>query len=177
MIRRVLFILGIIVPLFHLCVLGQDESYRTDIKNVEYFVDSTKFSVVSVNFINSKNDDLILWLDNCDVSDLSAEQKIRHYFFTVKGDLSFAHIIFDNVSYDLTPILYTSFVIRVKPKETFSFNIIVKSNNKKERIEMFFKERLVCLKGDILNNYINLSMLENYFFRESSIVLLDEFLK
>lgn len=177
MIKRSLFILSILVFLFHLNAAGQERLFCTKIKDAEYVVDSTKFTVVSFNIVNTSNADIILWLDDQDVSELSTEQRIRHYFFTVKGDLSFSHQIYDNVANELPSVLYMSFIKKVKPKDVFSFNILVQSKLEREKIETFFKERLVCLSGYVFDDYIGIRMLDDYLFEESSIFLLYEHLR
>jgi len=177
MIKRGLFILGVLVSLFHFNVFGQERLFCTMINDAEYVVDSTKFTVVSLNITNTSNVDLILWLDDLDVSKLSTELRIRHYFFTIKGDLSFSHQIYDNVAHESPSVLYMSFVKRVKPKDIFSFNILLQSKPEREKIEKFFKERLVCLSADVLDDYIGIRMLDNYFYEENSIILLYEHLK
>ena len=88
MMKRSIYIFSAFFSLLNLNVLGQEDFYRLETKDVKYIIDTTEFNVISVDVTNSCKHNLILWLDKQDVTDLSLEHKIRHYFFTKKGDLS-----------------------------------------------------------------------------------------
>lgn len=171
---RGVFLFGILIFLQSLSVFAQKNVLNLELKDNTYFIDSTRYTVVSVDIINCNKENLILWLDKLDVSELSVEQKLRRYFFKTRGDFSFAQLIYDNLEHNLPPIIFTSFVKKLKPQTKFSINILTKSFKGKERIRLYFNKHLVYLKESVLNKYLEVNMLEDYFFKEESIFFLDE---
>ena len=177
MMKRSIYIFSAFFSLLNLNVLGQEDFYRLETKDVKYIIDTTEFNVISVDVTNSCKHNLILWLDKQDVTDLSLEHKIRHYFFTKKGDLSFAQLINDNTVGDFIPMLFISLVKKLQPGESFSFNILLNSSYEKDKITLYFKEHLVCFKDGNLKKYIDLKMLESFLYKSNSIILNYESLK
>lgn len=66
---RRLFLFGILIFLQILSVFAQKNILNLELKDNTYYIDSIRYTVVSVDIINSNKENLILWLDKLDVSD------------------------------------------------------------------------------------------------------------
>lgn len=156
-------------------VFGQNPEYRLNTISTIYHVDTTKYMSISIEVINDCDINLFLWISNEDLSDLTADQKIRSYFFKRKGDFSFQELINDNLV-DLTPsILYSTFICQIESQSTFVFNILTKEQSGDPlKYEQFMKDHMICIDDIYLSRYINLKSLKDHLYKNNQIVILSE---
>lgn len=108
---------------------SQNKNIQTERNVSEYFVD-TLYTQIDFYYSNTSDEPYVLWIEKESNDTLSNFNKIKKYFFTVKGDWSFMQIIWDGNVGSFEPGLFCTFMKVIKPKEQFTVSFL-----KKGRIE------------------------------------------
>ena len=74
---------------------GQKDINFTEIEKTSYSINNQDYIVLKIQIVNKSNLEYIFWLSKKKDTN-SAKNNIKDYFFTRKGDFSFAEIINDN---------------------------------------------------------------------------------
>jgi len=139
----------------------------TNIKNSEYYINDTKYITTTITLKNSNSKGVVLWLSEKDAHNMTSREKIRDYFFQIKGDFSLAQLMTDNDISLASPILYVSFFKYLAPNESFS--IIILSKEFLEKDNSSLTNRINSVEIDSFNNLIEINVLKNFSYKSGSI--------
>ena len=173
--KYVLVIQTFLLILVSSCCQGQDNQVL-DVKMecYEYYIGDTKFTNTSIIIKNNSSRDILFWLSDNSIPNMTIEEKIKDYFFQVKGDFSLYQMMTENIASFPSAILYVSFIKYLTPKESFSINIISKGILKKEqemKIENVLVDRINVGEIDSFNNLIDSETLMNFSYKADYICL------
>ena len=176
--KLLLIIKMLTLMLLNSCCLGQDiHVFEVKTEDSKYYVGNTIFNTTSIIIKNTSNKDIVFWLSDKNVIQMTTKEKIKDYFFQVKGDFSLAQLMTENVASLPSPILYVSFLKYLVPNESFSINVLSKGILEKEqkmKIENFITNRIIGLNIDSFNNLIGNEALSSFSYRDDSICLVFE---
>jgi hypothetical protein len=170
--------MNIILLIIPFCLVrGQFDKIDVKISNVVYSIDSSKFNIAYLELNNYTKDDIVVWIENRNVKDLTAKQQIKSYFYKLKGDFNLAQIANENLKTEILPTLYFTFVKKILPNKSFTINVFFKDKITDEKLNIaysFLKENVVFLKSSEMTNSIDLSSLEDIYYKGNSLTILYE---
>jgi hypothetical protein len=147
-----------------------EEQYNYQIFDIEY-------EIIQWNINNNTNEKMLLWLEKDSICQkMSIEDKIKTYFFSVKGDFSLINVISEYGSTLMgfkTDLFYTFYKI-IEPKGTFSIQIICKPQNNSEVVD-FLKNTIIMTTPTQIKkkkwNIFMISGLERLSFQSNALVI------
>ena len=103
---------------------------------------------------------------------LTKQTQTDDFFFRLKGDFNYVMMLYDGLLDGLSEpfninIGY-SFLKKIRPGDTFTY-IIAKTDEKSH----FYEDRIVVVKKNEAYNQVSISIDEKYFFKPSSIFLVE----
>ena len=104
---------------------------------------------------NRSNSTYYLWIGRKIHS--TNRERIRDYFMRIRGDFSLYHMAFErNITY-LCSGIYSTFLKKIKPQETFTIQILSDerfSECKKKQIFRYLDEHVVIVSENTLTQYL-----------------------
>ncbi len=151
------------VELYAQCLLQIDTvsySYFNGITGHKQIIDNYKIT-------NNSNEEYFTWVSLVPVNNKSNIELIRDFFKIRKGDFNYVEIMYEEFTNMSSDIGYT-FIKKISPNETFSY-FIAKTNSS----STFYKDRIVIIKKNEVEQFLKLQVVERYFFQLSSIFLIE----
>lgn len=143
--KKLLFIIfSSILPILS---FSQKQDLKFEFNFEEYYVD-TLYNQMNVILKNDTENLLVFWVDLEADSSLSINEKIREYFYKVKGDFSLFQLIYDGNVASYTPLLSQGFFKTIKPND--SFTITIRKDGKVENWEKYkqsISEKIIAVKA------------------------------
>ncbi|MDD4275325.1 MAG: hypothetical protein PHG14_16560 [Desulfobacter postgatei] len=165
----------LLLILFNACCLGQDfKMFSVKVEDSRYYIGNTEFNTTSIVIKNTSSKDIVFWLSDKNVQNMASKEKIKDYFFQVKGDFSLAQLMTDNIASLPSPVLYVSFLKYLAPDESFSINVLTKGilgEEQKMKIENYLTNRINGLDIESFNNFIENDVLKSFSYKDDSICL------
>lgn len=126
-----------------------------------------KYYVETIRLTNYSQKDYLTWVNPYIITGISEDKIIRDYFRKSRGDLSFMHIMTDNVILKKQTIGST-FLKCIKSKETFEYIIIKKTHSTSN-----YRDRIFVVDRQHVEDYL-IKIKEEYLFNQNEIILLDD---
>ena len=101
-----------------------------------------------IQITNYSNEDYITWVDLDPITDKSNKDIIHDFFKKRKGDFSFMQMMHEDLIEEQSINVGYSFIKNIKPKETFSYDIIKITPNSDT-----YNNRIVILRRDEVELY------------------------
>jgi hypothetical protein len=91
----------------------------------KYHIDSVVYTVFNFELFNRSSDTFLFWIEKDTVNQLSVDQKVKKYFYTLKGDYSLVNLIYENEIKRMgCPVLFFSFYKIIMANNKFHFTVL-----------------------------------------------------
>ena len=134
---------------FCLFFLTSINSFAQEINETRYtyriFNIESEYEVIQWSIHNNTDEKILLWFEKDTVlQKMPIKEKVRRYFFFVKGDFSLVNVIYEYGStlMGFKSILFHSFYKIIEPQKTFSIQLICKIPNDKDVVKSL-KEAII----------------------------------
>jgi hypothetical protein len=168
-------IIQILLTFFCTCCFGQNSNiFSTQVEESEYYIGNIRFNTTSIIIKNICNEDIVFWLSNKNVCNMTAKEKIENYFFTIKGDFSLIQLMTDNIVSLPPQILYVSFFKYLVPNESFSINLLsnsISTEIKRNKIKNKLINKINLVPLSSFNNLINNNLIKRFSYKYDFICL------
>lgn len=163
-----------VLALFCATTLNAQSQIKVNTLTSSYFNGLTKQTQTIVKYVitNNSDEDYLTWVALTPNEDKSDARLIDDFFFRLKGDFNYVMMLYDGLLDGLSEpfninIGY-SFLKKIRPDDTFTY-IIAKTDEKSH----FYEDRIVVVNKNEAYNQASISIDEKYFFKPSSIFLVE----
>lgn len=160
--------------LFYTITLNAQCQIHIDTISVNYFNGITEKEEIIDNYqiTNNSDEDYLTWVSLVPSNNSPSIKLIRDYFLKMgrNGNFNLIGLMNDNLltRESMCEVGFT-FIKNISPCETFSY--FVAKNGKESR---FYRERIVIIKRKEVEQYLQMQIDEIYFFKLSSIFLIEK---
>lgn len=120
---------------------------------------NSDINIKSYIITNNTKEDYVTWVSSDYIDSNSNEEAIRRYFNKQIGDFSLSSLLYENLlNSSLTNRIGSTFMKRIKPKETFQYLII-----KKNRYSDYYEKRLFIVSRKKIEDYLRKALPEECF--------------
>lgn len=119
---------------------------------MSYCDKNNNYCVTELNLTNASSDTLIVWF----VDSLKKDddmQNIFDYFFTLRGDVTLANIIYDGSVSSVKVEIGRTFIKELLPNACFSIVFIGHNPQKDKYCEQFFRNNIVSVSKKALSSF------------------------
>ena len=142
------------------------------------FNTGSEYEIIQCSIYNSTNEKMLLWFEkDMTIQEMPAKDKVKKYFFSVKGDFSLVNIISEYGS-TLTGFkteLFHTFYKIIEPKKIFLIQVICEvPNNNKDVAELLKKITITVTPSQLEKEKLNIFMisgLDQLSFRPNILVV------
>lgn len=140
-----------------------------------YYVNGKQVKTYSFEISNKGEDNLWLWFEKNEPLELSHNAATKKYFYNRKGDTSLYQIGMDLNIEGMVPEIFSTFLKKIIPKESFTIQIV--SNSNKEEDELIFsileKHIRIITESECLEYIPDANLMNDMiFYKDSNILLL-----
>ena len=167
--KKILSIIGLVF-LYYSPAFSQE--LKADINNCAYFIDSTEIDIVTLELKNITTEDILIWIEKNSTFGLTTDQKVKSFYFKKKGDFSLIQLVNENLTNEVSPILFRSIIKRLSPGDCFLISIIVKMGTKEvskseilKTMKSFLNNNVVYMNQKILSKYFDLKQFETIYYK------------
>lgn len=115
--------------------------------------------IKSYRITNNSKEDYVTWVSSMFTNSISNEEAIHRYFRNQIGDYNILFLLQEKLlNSSLTNRIGTSFMKRIKPKETFEY-LIIKRNSCSD----YFEKRLFLIPRQEIEKYLQTEIPEECF--------------
>jgi hypothetical protein len=169
---------SIILGLFLLQMTAHCQTRSTldfSFNSYSYLIGEESVHICEIVIQNSSDNEYVFWFDTANVVGYSTKRKIHSYFHRVRGDFSLYNLMTENLLTHTSPILFGSFLKKMKRKEKFVMRVIG-GESVKDKSQRFIAEHFVAIKKEDLMNDLRLGDEFFSWYDRQSIDTKEEFL-
>ncbi len=175
MIKQTLLILFIALPLIN--GHSQNSILNYAIESSNYIAGNFEYIQTEFVFTNNSYDYYILWLDENNNDSLDNKQRIKKYFFTLKGDFTLCQLLYETLAEEPLSHLYLLFYKIIPPKDQFTISILIRKDYPNyEMLIKSIKNQIVTINSKELT-IPTLQDLSRFNYKGKSIALTGDMIK
>ena len=171
-------LISLVFGLLVLDSYSQTSLLKFEMNTSKYFVDTIEYNQIDFIYSNLSNEYYVLWMDSSNHDSLTTEQRINHFFYTIKGDFYLSKLLYEELVNELPIQLYLSFYKIIRPNDQFTISILLKnSDDIQDEIISNFKKQVVIVKSNDSKRLPSIEDLERFNYKARSITLSGDIIK